>query len=1099
MRGQRDLSRILDAVQANVHDPPALVASCEQALELLREGDDPRLWASVQLIYGRGLRDLRPGDRKANLERAREALEHACRVYERLGLRDSWAKAQGELGAAYRDRVAGDRSRNIEESIACYRKALSALTTDEARANDEYELARRFRQRVEGDREQNLETAISHFQAALKGYDAVRRPAYRADTLGQLGDCYAALRRGSRRDNLERAISSYEEALAVGGTAPAWSGRVNALRGLAIAYDLRIVGERAHNAERALELFQACLHEISPESHPERWSAVQHGLGLVYAHRERGDASENTERAIEHLTEALRFLTPETTPENWANTQHTLGAAFDRRRIGDRAANLDRAISHFEQALRVRSPGRDPDGWAMTKRSLGLVYSRRGKSREDLKHAIEHLEDALTVRTRERDPLGWARVTTTLAGVYLQVKGDDADEHVARAIPLLRAASEILDPASAPEAWAENRAALVGALERLQGSGQETLRERAEILASLLDVNTVESRPGSCLDIAARLGEALAYLGRWAEAAHAFQTALRALESLYLSSLLPGTRRDHMERGRPVARWAAYALAKAGRLSEAIGVLEEGRARVLGEALDRDHADLERLRERHPRLYAQYREAAERLRRIQEDGSSSDIVGLAEQARAGQRELLGHVEQIRRLPGHEDFLKTSGRETVAAAVADGPPIAYVDTTPWGTLTLLAECGPASGAEIRALWADDFTENDVTAILMRSSDPKATTGFLNGYLMLLHNWVETVFPDGNSAVTRAGGSWEEPGAVERTGMDEVGTVQEVGRRVVAGLAAVLRSSGARRVVLIPCGTLTVMPLHTAFYQEAPEERCLLDDVEVSFAPSARVLVHSRQRARLHRDAPLLAGVGNPLPHAAPLWFADRELEQVASFFRDATRLHGMRATKDRLLDAVASANHVHLACHGTVPFADESPPHLELARGERLTLEEIARERPFAGARLVVLSACQSALVNLRETPDEVVGLPTAIMFAGTPAVIGSLWPVNDLSTALLMERFYALYLYGDPATGEGPMSPARALGRAQKWLATVSVKELRRRLRAGDGLRQAAEENRTRSPGAQAAMHALFSDSDDPEARPFAHPYFWAPFMLIGE
>lgn len=51
-----------------------------------------------------------------------------------------------------------------------------------------------------------------------------------------------------------------------------------------------------------------------------------------------------------------------------------------------------------------------------------------------------------------------------------------------------------------------------------------------------------------------------------------------------------------------------------------------------------------------------------------------------------------------------------------------------------------------------------------------------------------------------------------------------------------------------------------------------------------------------------------------------------------------------------------------------------------------------------------------------------------------PAVVGSLWSVNDLSTALLMHRFYELYLKGDPDAGLEPQPPARALRLAQAWL-----------------------------------------------------------------
>ena len=57
-------------------------------------------------------------------------------------------------------------------------------------------------------------------------------------------------------------------------------------------------------------------------------------------------------------------------------------------------------------------------------------------------------------------------------------------------------------------------------------------------------------------------------------------------------------------------------------------------------------------------------------------------------------------------------------------------------------------------------------------------------------------------------------------------------------------------------------------------------------------------------------------------------------------------------------------------------------------------------------------------------------------------MVGTLWPVDDLSTMLLMVRFYRYRLRGDEETGEGPMTPAAAMRRAQLWLRDVTAGEL---------------------------------------------------------
>jgi CHAT domain-containing protein len=53
-------------------------------------------------------------------------------------------------------------------------------------------------------------------------------------------------------------------------------------------------------------------------------------------------------------------------------------------------------------------------------------------------------------------------------------------------------------------------------------------------------------------------------------------------------------------------------------------------------------------------------------------------------------------------------------------------------------------------------------------------------------------------------------------------------------------------------------------------------------------------------------------------------------------------------------------------------------------------------------------------------------------------MVGTLWPVSDVSTALLMCRFYELHL-GSAAGQPGPLSPALALRQAQLWLAQLTT------------------------------------------------------------
>ncbi len=137
------------------------------------------------------------------------------------------------------------------------------------------------------------------------------------------------------------------------------------------------------------------------------------------------------------------------------------------------------------------------------------------------------------------------------------------------------------------------------------------------------------------------------------------------------------------------------------------------------------------------------------------------------------------------------------------------------------------------------------------------------------------------------------------------------------------------------------------------------------------------------------------------------------------------------------------------------------------------------------AELVTLSACTSGLSHV-VPGDELLGLQRAFLYAGTPTVVCTLWEAHDLVALLVMERFYSA-LRQVP----GGASPATALRDAQ-----VAVREMT----AGE-LAGIVERWRAEDPEYAAVLGELDgipTDDGDALSRPFADPFYWAPFMLIG-
>ena len=80
----------------------------------------------------------------------------------------------------------------------------------------------------------------------------------------------------------------------------------------------------------------------------------------------------------------------------------------------------------------------------------------------------------------------------------------------------------------------------------------------------------------------------------------------------------------------------------------------------------------------------------------------------------------------------------------------------------------------------------------------------------------------------------------------------------------------------------------------------------------------------------------------------------------------------------------------------------------------------------------MFSACQTAMTEGKRLPDEFLGFPSGFLQAGVPGVVGSFWPVEDLSTSLLMNKFYELHLGDSSDTSKSKMHRSPIAN--EKWV-----------------------------------------------------------------
>jgi len=167
--------------------------------------------------------------------------------------------------------------------------------------------------------------------------------------------------------------------------------------------------------------------------------------------------------------------------------------------------------------------------------------------------------------------------------------------------------------------------------------------------------------------------------------------------------------------------------------------------------------------------------------------------------------------------------------------------------------------------------------------------------------------------------------------------------------------------------------------------------------------------------------------------------------------------------------------VHVASHFQFRPGNEADSFLLLGDGRRLSVGELRTSwNFFKGVDLLTLSACDTAVGGAGATGKEVESFSVFAQRNGAKSVVATLWPVADTSTRVLMERFYRARMQSKGT------SKAEALQTAQLAL-----------LRGDDPSSGSAG---TRARRAKAAAQSASGESTSR----YQHPFYWAPFLLIG-
>jgi CHAT domain-containing protein/predicted negative regulator of RcsB-dependent stress response len=273
-------------------------------------------------------------------------------------------------------------------------------------------------------------------------------------------------------------------------------------------------------------------------------------------------------------------------------------------------------------------------------------------------------------------------------------------------------------------------------------------------------------------------------------------------------------------------------------------------------------------------------------------------------------------------------------------------------------------------------------------------------------------------------------------------------------VIRPLEADLAANGIKTLVFVLDGGMRNVPMAALF----DGQQFLMEKYAIALTPGLQLLA---PQPLLETDLSTLAfglsdAVTVTVPNSgrqesfSPLPNVETELAQIRALLPRTQVLVNDAFTPDSFQRALANtqAPIVHLATHGQFS-SDPNETFIVTSGGDLITIDDLTGAleatavNRAAALELLVLSACETAAGDSRAA----LGLAGIAVRAGARSTLASLWQVDDVATSQLMAKFYE----------------------------TLTSQRVTK---------------------AEALKAAQLSILQDPRYR--RHPYFWAPFVMVG-
>ena len=1004
-----------------------------QALPIYREVKDRDGEANTLNNIGMAHQSL------SQYEEGLKCFEQALPIYREVKDRSGEATTLNNIGLAYQSLSRNEKwLEYFEQALPIYREVKDR--NHEANTLNNIGLAY--------DKLSRYEEALKYFEQVLPIYREVKDRNHEANTLNKMGEAHRSLSR------YEEALKYFEQALPIYREVKDRNGEATTLLNIGVAY------RSLSQYEEALKYFEQALPIYREVKDRDGEAGALDDIGSSY------QSLSHYEEALKCYEEALQIHREVKDRNGEATVLNNIGSAYQS------LSHYEEALKHFEQALPIYREVKDRDGEAAMLNNIGLANDNLSRHEE----ALKYYGQALPICREVKDRNGEAAMLNNIGYSYQSLSHyEEGLKYYEQALPIYREVKDRHGEAGALSSIGLAYQSLSHYKEALKYYGQalpiyREVKDRhgeAGALDNLMVIWKSQGKPRLAI-----------FYGK--QSVNAYQEIRGNIRGL-AKDIQKGFLTSHQDTYRRLADL----LIEQGRLPEAEQVLNLLKQDEFFEFVRRD--------EKEAGTTTSIATTPTETKFIDQDAAFA-----AREATLGLRwrEFERKTKATRTAEEEAEYQKIDTDRTQLATEYN----AFLEK-------LQAELGQARKEEVRQVAEAEGLQQTLLDLRDAGAGESAVLYTLVGektYHVILFTPETILHFETNITAAALNKEVEAFRAV-------LGDPHRDPRPLAQELYRVLLCNGAVDAALQAAKTHTVMWSLDGTLRYLPMA-ALHDGKGYLVERYSQVLITPASLPRLLKppqanweglglgvsqahEVTLNTGVGHVEQlHFDPLNAVPGELRGVIHDgllsplgVVPGTILLDSQFTETALREALENRHAlVHIASHFSFRPGDENASFLLLGDGQQLTVAQLSTRRNlFDNVDLLTLSACDTAMGGAVEDEQgqgagkEVDSFGELAQRKGAAAVVATLWPVADESTASLMQGFYKQCL-ARPASGK-----AEALRQAQLSLLRGEVKPTVSGS-PGRGLQPVTE-----------SIPGLPPFTPDPNT-PYTHPYYWAPFILIG-